>query len=146
MERNELRRIAVEVTGAIWSTIDHESWSRQRLEIWRIFQENVEAAARTTPDLGRFVNSLSSTMRASPGSIEGPAQAIARAVIDETAPAVLRLIREEPATVVALLRVRQQEKRERWEEEQALEKAAELERQRTLDRTFGREPTEETSQ
>jgi len=112
MERTDLRAKAVNLIGAIWSTVDHESWAKQRLEIWRIFQENIEASASTTPDLARFINSLSSAMRSTPASREASAVAIAECVAAEWAGRLLDLMRDESATVVAMLRVRQQEAKE----------------------------------
>lgn len=112
MERAELRTKAVALIGAIWTTVDHESWAKQRMEIWRIYQENIEASASTTPDLGRFVNSLCSAMMATPANGSDSAEIVVECVAADWAPQMLALLREEPATVVAMLRVRQQERRD----------------------------------
>lgn len=112
MDRSELRTRAVALIGAIWTTVDHDAWVKQRMEIWRIFQENIETAAMTTPDLGRFVNSLCSTMQSTPANAAGSANVVDECVSSEWAPQLLELLREEPATIVAMLRVRQQDRKE----------------------------------
>ena len=117
-----LHKKAADLLEIIWRGIPRDYKSRYRMNIWQQFEDQIRSAAYTS-NLGKFINSLCSKMNASIGRNADERKRfneILRQIQDTKL--LLKLMREETALLVLMVRIRQQEKREarldrQWETE-----------------------------
>jgi len=116
-ELSELYQRATALLDVIWRGIPTNYKSRYRRNIWQQFEDNVRSAAYTS-NLGKFVNLLCLNLGVEfhgGDDIETANDAL-REGADRT---MLKLMREETTLLVLMVRLRNQERREQWETEQA---------------------------
>lgn len=116
-ELSELHRRAAALLDVVWRGIPASYKSRYRRNIWQQFEDNVRSAAYTS-NLGKFINSLCLNLGVefrNGDDIETANDALREG--DDRA--MLKLMRDETTLLVLMVRLRNQERRERWEAEQA---------------------------
>jgi hypothetical protein len=107
---------AAELLGIVWRGVPSDYKSRYRMSIWQQFEDNIRSAAYTS-NLGKFLNSLCLRLSANIGR-NGDDRAQADAILQEAdATAMLKLLREETALLVLMVRVANQKQREAWKAE-----------------------------
>ncbi len=107
---------AAELLGIIWRGVPADYKRRYRMNIWQQFEDNIRAAAYTS-NAGKFVNSLCLKLGANIGR-NSEDRMLADAILQEMdAKSLLKLLREETTLLVLMVRVANQERREKWEEE-----------------------------
>lgn len=120
----------------VWRGIPNSYKSRYRRNIWRQFEDNVRSAAYTS-NLGKFINSLCSNLSVEIRGVND-VELVNDALREGSDRTLLKLMREETTLLVLMVRLWNQERRERWEAEQ-VEK--EQEKAESLQPGFGL-PTE----
>lgn len=97
----------------VWRGIPNSYKSRYRRNIWRQFEDNVRSAAYTS-NLGKFINSLCLNLNV---EIRGAddVELVNDALREGNDRTMLKLMREETTLLVLMVRLRNQERRERWE-------------------------------
>lgn len=115
-----MKEIAADLLEIVWQGIGSEYKSRYRRTIWEQFENTVRAAAYTN-NLGKFVNSACLKLSAViPAKMTARAEEILNSGNDKS---LLELFRDETTLIVLMVRVRNQERREAWEERQKEESA-----------------------
>lgn len=112
---SELHDEAAGLLWIIWRGIPADYKSRYRRSIWQQFEDNIRSAAYTN-NLGKFVNSLCLKLSSQLGrnaEDRDRAEVVLRSGQDRE---LLKLMREETTLLVLMVRIRQQEVREAWEE------------------------------
>lgn len=111
-----LHEQAADLLYALWRGASVSLKSRYRMTIWRQFEDTIRASAYTG-SLGRFISEACAKLQGSIGRTTGE-RTVAAAVLNSGEDrALLKLMREETAYLVLMVRVRAQEDRERWEAE-----------------------------
>lgn len=101
---------AAALLGPIWRGIDPEFKQTYKYEIWRIFEDQVRAAAYTTT-LSLFLSRICSRMRVTLHEDTLPTvQEIVRGGQDRD---ILRVLREETAYCVTVVRLQNEERKEK---------------------------------
>ncbi len=109
-----MHEIAADLLEAVWQGISSEYKSRYRRTIWEQFENTVRAAAYTN-NLGKFINSLCLKISAQiPGKHTVRVEEILNSGNDK---ALLKLFRDETTYLVLMVRVRNQERREQYEQQ-----------------------------
>lgn len=109
-----MQETAADLLEIIWRGISNEYKSRYRRTIWEQFENTVRAAAYTN-NLGKFANSICLKLGAMiPAEMTKRAEEILNSGQDKP---LLKLLRDETTLIVLMVRVRNQERREQWEQE-----------------------------
>lgn len=113
----KLYMLAVDLLEAVWRSLDHASMnSSRRLRIWDEFGNRIRASSHAE-SLAAFVETLARKLGVTELRAQAP-QTLKKIEADE-AGNVLALIRREPLLLTAELRVRREEKREEWTDDNA---------------------------
>ena len=116
MEMEISRQQAVTLLLAIWRGIPADYKSKYRMNIWEQFQNQIVSAAYTS-NLGKFINSLCYSLNADIGQNAKERQ-LAEAILNSGQDAaLLKLLQEETALIVLMVRVEMQERRAEFEAE-----------------------------
>jgi len=121
---NENHERAKTLLMAIWRGIPADYKKRYRRNIWEQFENNVRSAAYTS-NLGKFVNTLCAKLQAQIGQTNDErerAESVLNCGYDR---ALLKLIRDETALLVLMVRVENQKRQEEWKERDKERKAEE---------------------
>lgn len=110
---NENHEQAKILLTAIWRGIPADYKSRYRRNIWRQFEDNVRSAAYTS-NLGEFVNALCSKVQAQIGKTDEEREQAEAVLNSGNDRALLKLMRNETALVVLMVRVENQQRQEEW--------------------------------
>lgn len=111
----ELHDKVAELLLIIWRGVPLD-YKRKYMNIWEQFENNIRSAAHTS-NLGKFVNSLCLKMNVNMGKNKDE-RARAEQLLNELGSReTLKLLREETTTLVLMVRVTVQEKREAWQAE-----------------------------
>lgn len=119
------RDLIATLIRSIWDGVPRDYKSRYRLTIWDQFENEIKSAAYTS-SLPVFVTRLCQRLGASLGRTPEE-RAVVESILkhgeDKT---VLRIIREETAYLVLLVRIDNQEKRDEWKAKTAEESGEQL--------------------
>lgn len=110
----EIRRIAAVLLRAAWNGIDKEYLSKYRMEIWRMFEERVAAAARTTNSLTFFLSRLSTMFQVAEIGRDDEERHFVMNILagfygDPTT--ILEALRRDPQVCVMLMRIAKDEEK-----------------------------------
>jgi hypothetical protein len=109
---------AADLLDILWQGIGSEYKSRYRQTIWEQFENQVRASSYTN-NLGKFANSVCSKLGVViPARLTKQAEEILNSGEDK---ALLKLFRDETTLIVLMVRVRNQERREKYQEEKEVE-------------------------
>jgi len=103
----------------MWRGIPSSYKSRYRRNIWQQFEDNVRSAAYTS-NLGKFITSLCQNLGVDIKAGEH-VELVNDALREGQDKALLKLMRDETTLLVLMVRLKNQERRERWELEQQKE-------------------------
>lgn len=110
-----MNEMAADLLEIIWQGIGSEYKSRYRRTIWQQFEDTMRASAYTN-NLGRFVNSACLKLGV---VIQSKHTTRAEEILNSgNDKKLLKLFREETTLIVLMVRVRNQERRDTYEEEQ----------------------------
>jgi len=113
--------MAASLLTPIWRGIPADYKAKYARNIWQQFEDNIRSAAYTS-SLSRFVNSICSRLQVkiAAGDVEMVNAALASGRDRE----LLRLMRDEATTVVLMVRLENDKRREEWEAKRAADEAA----------------------
>ena len=115
----ELHDRLAELLLIIWRGVPLD-YKRRYMNIWEQFENNIRSAAYTS-ELGKFVNSLCLKMNnARAGVNAAERDRFARLLSELDARQTLKMLREETTLLVLMVRVANQERREKREAAQAV--------------------------
>lgn len=103
---------------AVWRGMPPDYKSRYRRTIWQQFENEVRAAAYTSR-LGKFINSLCRKLGV---TLNASVEPILNSGQDR---ALLKLLRDETTLLVLMVRVRNEARRDEWEDRHAQREAEE---------------------
>lgn len=107
----DIKAAAVDLLTGIWRMIPAEYKSRYRMSIWQQFEDRVRSAAYTN-SLGKFVNSLCSSLQAAPGANAEERVKLEAILNSGHDRELLKLLREQTTLIVLMVRVANQERRD----------------------------------
>ena len=113
---SELHRRAAALLWVMWRGVPSSYKSRYRRNIWQQFEDNVRSAAYTS-NLGKFITSLHQNLNVDIQAGEH-VELVNDALREGQGRALLKLMRDETTLLVLMVRLKNQERRERWELEQ----------------------------
>jgi len=126
MNDDGLREMAADLLEVVWRGVPRDYKSRYRMSIWQQFEDNVRSAAYTA-NLGKFVNSLCAKLQASVGQRDEERARAEEILNSGNDRALLKLLRDETTLLVLMVRVRNQQRQEKWRT--AREEAIDMEKQ-----------------
>ena len=112
---NENHERAKTLLAAIWRGIPADYKSRYRRNIWRQFEDNVRSAAYTS-NMGAFINTLCAKMSAQIGQTNEERERAEEVLNSGNDRALLKLMRDETALLVLMVRVDNQARQDEWKE------------------------------
>jgi hypothetical protein len=110
---------AANLLMTIWRGIGADYKSRYRMSIWQQFEDRVRSAAYTS-SLGRFISTLCLSLNATVGIKAEDRNVADRILNGGNDQALLKLLRDETTLIVLMVRIANQERREKWEAEHLL--------------------------
>lgn len=120
--------MAADLLDAIWRGTAADYKSKYRRNIWEQLENNARSAATSTNDLGKFVNSLCLKMNgAMLGKTNEERQKAIEILNGHRDSALLKLMREQTMLIVLMVRQRNDQRREAYED-----RIQELEKERAM--------------
>ncbi len=116
---------AADLLEILWRGIPADYKSRYRMSIWQQLEDQVRSAAYTS-SLPRFISSICLKLQANLGRNQADRARIQEILNAGQDQPLLKLMRDETTVVVLMVRLRNQERRERWEAEIRAEEEADL--------------------
>lgn len=117
-------RPALTLLTPLWRGLSAEYKAKYARNIWQQFEDNIRAAAYTSR-LSRFYNSICSRLEISLTAADLPD--VLAGITHDDERRLLRQLREETATVVLMVRLENEARKDEWKAREAARLAAEME-------------------